>query len=89
MRVARGFFFILVRSAAARRVAPRPHIEVESGTTRAVRPSSDATRRARDAGRARDDADASRAPRRRDDATTRDARQPRRERFDAIEPSED
>ena len=63
MRVARGFFFILdPRSSAARRVASRPHIEVESGTTRAVRPSSDATRDAgRDAGRARDDADASRA----------------------------
>ena len=87
MRVARGFFFILdPRSSAARRVASRPHIEVESGTTRAVRPSSDATRRATRrgtrAGRRRRVAGA------RDDATTREG-QPRRERFDAIEPSED
>ena len=82
MRVARGFFFILdPRSSAARRVASRPHIEVESGTTRAVRPSSDATR---DAGRARDDADASRAretTRRRDDARgPAEAREVRRDR---------
>ena len=60
--------------ASARRVAPRPHIEVESGTTIEVRaPSVDRATRAR----TRDARDADGASRARDDATTRARRDAR------------
>ena len=81
MRVARGFFFILdPRSSAARRVASRPHIEVESGTTRAVRPSSDATRDATRDARGTTPTRRGRARRRDDARGPAEAREVRRDR---------
>jgi hypothetical protein len=87
MRVARGFFFILdPRSSAGKNLsAHRGRVRDDARGASVER--RDATRRATRDARGTTPTRRGRA-RRRDDATTREG-QPRRERFDAIEPSED
>ena len=89
MRVARGFFFILdsILGRAPRRVAPAHRGRVRDDARGASVERRDATRDATRDARGTTPTRRGRA-RRRDDATTREG-QPRRERFDAIEPSED
>jgi len=86
MRVARGFFFILDPRSCGR-VAPAHRGRVRDDARGASVERRDATRDATRDARGTTPTRRGRA-RRRDDATTREG-QPRRERFDAIEPSED